>query len=174
MRKSILLLIVFLMGLGTMVHAQQDSESADLALYQKATKAIKDKKFVFKANLYDDGKRYHQVNPTENYIVLEDDIVTLSCMPKDGTGHAKKGKVSNFRLKTDKGGNLHLILSVKTYQSGFSRWNFYIDKGSNHCVVVVDPVENERGYIFIGELNPYNISDLNIPLGLNHLDRMKK
>ena len=72
--KQILLFIVCLFGLGTMaVHAQENSEPADLALYQKATKAIKDKKFVFKASLFDDGKRYYQVHHAQNYIVLEDD-----------------------------------------------------------------------------------------------------
>ena len=59
MKKTILFFLVFLLGLGTMtVQAQENSESTDLALYQKATKAIKDKKFVFKASLFDDGKRY--------------------------------------------------------------------------------------------------------------------
>ena len=51
--KQILLFIVCLFGLGTMVvHAQENSEPADLALYQQAVKAIKDMKFVLRANQF--------------------------------------------------------------------------------------------------------------------------
>ena len=72
--KQILLFIVCLFGLGTMaVHAQENSEPADLALYQQAVKALKDKKCVLRANQFidgDDGKLF-SVSPTENYVVLE-------------------------------------------------------------------------------------------------------
>lgn len=174
MRKSILLLIVFLMGLGTMVHAQQDSESTDLVLYQQATKAIKDKKFVFKASLYDDGRKYYNVQPEKNYIVLEDDMVTLACYDASGKLRDIEGKVSKYRLKTDKKGNLHLDISVKTRRNGFSRWNFNIKKGSNHCVVISNPVRKELGFVFIGELLPYDTSGLIAPFILNQLERIDK
>ena len=65
--KQFLLFIVCLFGLGTMVvHAQENNEPTDLMLYQQATKAIKDKKFLFKANLYSGEKRYYNVSPTAN------------------------------------------------------------------------------------------------------------
>lgn len=176
MRRTVLLFFVFLLGLGTItVQAQENSESADLALYQQATKAIKDKKFVFKANLYDDGKRSYQVHHAQNYIVLEDDVVTMSCrMSKTGNNYAIQGKVSDYRLKTDKQGNLHLSFSVKSNKSRLSKWNFYIKKGYNHCVVVSNPIRNDRGFTFIGDLETYDTSDLVIPLIYDQFNRITK
>lgn len=175
MKKTVLLFLVFLLGLGTMtVQAQENSESTDLALYQKATKAIKDKKFVFKASLFDDGKRYYQVHHAQNYIVLEDDVVTMSCRMSKGRNNAMQGRVSDYRLKTDKQGNLHLSFSVKSNKSRLSKWNFYIKKGFNHCVVVSNPMRNDEGFTFIGDLETYDTSELKLPLIYDQFNRITK
>lgn len=172
MKKTVLFFIVFLLGLGTMtVQAQENGESTDLALYQQAAKAIKDKKFVFKASLHDNGKRYQPVDPSRNYIILDDDIVTLSCYGTDGWSY--EGKITKYSLRTDKKGNLHLEISVKKGLKSISNWDFCIEKNSNRCVVVCDPVRAEDRFVFIGELFPYDTSGLYIPIIYRHFDRVE-
>ena len=174
--KQFLLLIICLLGLGTMTaQAQENSESTDLVLYQEATKAIKDKKFVFKACLYDDGKRYYQVDHAQNYIILENDLVTMSYHMTNGSANfrAMQGEVSEYRLKADKQGNLHLSFSVKSNRIKLSRWNFYIKKGSNHCVMVSSPIRHDEGFTFIGELVSYDTTGLNLPLIYEQLNRVE-
>ena len=100
--KQFLLFIVCLFGLGTMVvHAQENSEPADLALYQQAVKAIKDMKFVLRANQFidgDDGKLF-SVSPTMNYVVVEGDKVLMKYNPQYGIGNGKEGEIFNFKIK---------------------------------------------------------------------------
>lgn len=173
MNKAVLLFLIFLLGMGIMrVQAQDNSQSADLVLYQQAIKAIKEKKFVFKASLHDNGRRYQQVDPSRNYIILDNDLVTLSCY--DIRGWSYEGKITKYKLRTDKKGNLHLDISVKAGYNSISKWDFCIEKGSNHCVVVRNPVRAEARFVFTGELFPYNTSGLYTPIIYNNEDRMKK
>ena len=161
--KQILLFIVCLFGLGTMaVHAQENSEPTDLALYQQATKAIKDKEFLFKANLYSGEKRYYNVSPTTNYITLKDETVVMSFKSDAGTW-AYEGKVKKFAVKEDKKGNINVKMTIKTSYSTVIQLNITIHKGSNHCVVVGNPIKYFDKFLLIGELVPYDISNLVIP-----------
>ena len=79
MRKSILLLIVFLMGLGTIVaFAQEDQKVAvDQSFYEQAVKALEERKFIIKFHTVDyKGQRRKQLNDETNFLILEGDSVS--------------------------------------------------------------------------------------------------
>lgn len=161
MKNFILMLIVVLVGTNTLF-AQDDIKDTDLILYQQATKAIKDKEFLIKANLYSGEKRYYNVSPTANYITLKDETVVMSFKSDAGTW-AYEGKVKKFAVKEDKKGNINLKMTIKASYSTVIQLNITIHKGSNHCVVVGNPIKYFDKFLLIGELVPYDISNLVIP-----------
>ena len=114
--KQILLFIVCLFGLGTMaVHAQQDTIPTDSVLYQQAIQAFQNQKFILKVESYEDRTRTVSADQSMTYVVLEDGNITISCFP-EGTnayGWAKEGTIANYRMKTDKKGNLRVTVTYR-------------------------------------------------------------
>lgn len=162
--KQILLFIVCLFGLGTMaVHARENSEPADLALYQQAVKAIKDMKFVLRANQFidgDDGKLF-SVSPTMNYVVVEGDKVLMKYNPQYGIGNGKEGEISNFKIKEDKKGNIEVRMTMSSGATS-SKLKFYLEKGSDRCTFTCYPIRRNLKFKFIGVLTPFVASDIQL------------
>ena len=159
--KQILLFIVCLFGLGTMaVHAQENSEPADLALYQQAVKALKDKKFFFKVDRFNDNSRSLKADPFKTYVLMEDENVTISCYPNGFGGWAKEGKSSNYRMKTDKKGNLSVTMTFRDSFSGSAKFIFTLEKGSNRCIMTCSPIKYFRKFSLTGELLSSENADL--------------
>lgn len=155
--KYSVFLIVMLFVTGV-VKAQQENELMDVTSYDQAIQAIEDEKFVFKANLYDDGLKSYSVYPTSNYIMLDRKKFIISYdSPK--IRRRDEGTVTNFSSKMGPEGDVVIKLTAKL-KDEIVKLNFTIRKGSNHCVVLGSPVRYYHKFIFIGELVPYETSDL--------------
>ena len=161
-----------MLGLGTMaVQAQENSEPTDLVLYQQATKAIKDKKFVFKVDRFYDNSRSLKADPSKTYVIMEDENVTISCYPDGYGGWAKEGKSSNYQMKTDKKGNLKVTMTFRDEFYGSAKFIFTIKKGGNRCSMACNPIKYFRKFNFTGELLPYDNDLINT---YKFLDERKK
>lgn len=162
MKKLILMFVAILLGTSGLF-AQDCNKGTDLALYQQAVKAIKDKKFVLRANQFidgDDGKLF-SVSPAVNYVVLEGDKAFIRYSPEFGLGDSKDGDISNFKIKEDKKGNIELRMRIKNGVKS-AKLKFYLEKGSNRCSFACYPVRYHKKFKFIGVLTPFVASDLKL------------
>lgn len=159
--RQFLFFIVFLFGFGTItVHAQENSELADSVLYQQAVQALKDKKFFFKVDRFNDNSRSLKADPFKTYVFMEDENVTISCYPDGYGGWAKEGKSSNYRMKTDKKGNLSVTMTFRDGFYGSAKFVFTIEKGTNRCIMTCSPIKYFRKFSLTGELLSSEKADL--------------
>ena len=174
--RRFLFFIIFLLGFGTItVHAQQDSIPADSVLYQQAIQAFQNQKFILKVESYEDRTRTVSADQSMTYVVLEDGNITISCFP-EGTnayGWAKEGTIANYRMKTNKKGDLCVSMTVRRAPAGSAKLNFTIKKGSNRCVMTCNPIKYFHRFRFTGALIPYEESDLFRPYMWLHYRKSK-
>ena len=159
MKKFFLMLVAILVGANGLF-AQDANKETDLALYQQAVKAMKDRKFVFKVDRFYDNSRSLKADPSKTYVLMEDEKVAISCYPDGYGGWAKEGKSSNYRMKTDIKGNLSVTMTFRDGFSGSAKFVFKIEKGSNRCIMTCSPIKYFRKFSLIGELLPSEKSDL--------------
>lgn len=159
MRRFLLLFVLVLIGT-EISFAQQDSEPIDTTLYEQAVKAMNDRKFVFKVDRFYDNSRSLKADPSKTYVLMEDEKVVISCYPDGYGGWAKEGKSSNYRMKTDKKGNLSVTMTFRDGFNGSAKFVFKIEKGSNRCIMTCSPIKYFRKFSLTGELLPCEKSDL--------------
>lgn len=159
MRFYLLLLTFVCIGTGVSF-AQQDSIPTDSVLYQQAIQALKDKKFFFKVDRFYDNSRSLKADPFKTYVLMEDENVTISCYPNGYGGWAKEGKSSNYRMKTDKKGNLSVKMTFREGFSGSAKFIFTLEKGSNRCIMTCSPIKYFRKFSLTGELLSSEKADL--------------
>lgn len=164
MKKLIFLLAMLLLGLGTTFASDKKGENSnDNVLYEQAVKAIKAKKFALKANQYidgDDNGKLYNVSPSDNYILVDVDKAIVSCNPIGGKGFCKEGYISNFNMAEDVDGNINVGMIIKNKGSAKAKFNFFIEKGTNRCILTCNPIRFYYKFEFIGNLTSYDTSDL--------------
>ena len=182
------MLIIALMSFGLgMVNAdgpdnlkvEGNDVKTDLVLYQQATKALKDKMFLLKADRFDnrsadiyDVDRNYSVSPNGTYVLLNGNDFLLS-MHLGEVGRYSQGligSVSDLKMKEDKKGNIVVSMLMKDKQykrcQGVSRIKLTLKKGTNKCVLTCFPLARTwRTFEISGELFPYETSDL-VSVGL--------
>ena len=152
MRKSILLLIVFLMGLGTIVaFAQEDQKVAvDQSFYEQAVKALEDRRFIVRFHTMDyRGQKRKQLNNETNFLILEGDSVSYQYddgqreyLNMDGTTvsynipEIQRGYATDVKIKKNDTDNYSLSMSVKVKGTKGTPTKFKIK------IVLVDKTEN--------------------------------
>lgn len=162
MKNFFLMLVAILMGTNALF-AQDANKETDLALYQQAVKALKDKKCVLRANQFidgDDGKLF-SVSPTENYVVLEGDKAFIRYNPQYGISNSREGSISNFKIKEDKKGNIEVRMTISDGGPS-AKVKFYLEKGSNRCAFTCYPLRYNKKFKLVGTLTPYVASDLKL------------
>ena len=75
-------------------------------------------------------------------------------------GWAKEGKSSNYRMKTDKKGNLSVTMTFRDGFSGSAKFIFTLEKGSNRCIMTCSPIKYFRKFSLTGELLSSEKADL--------------
>ena len=162
MRNLFLMLMAILIGTN-ILFAQDANKDSDLALYQQAVKAIKDRRFVLRANQFIDGNdgKLFSVSPTMNYVIVEGDKAFIKYTPQYGLGNSKEGEISNFKIKENKNGNIEVRMTM-TNGGASAKLKFYLEKGSDRCAFTCYPVRRNLKFKFIGILTPFVASDLQL------------
>ena len=153
-----MILVMILLSTGFAL-SQQQYESSDLVLYQTAIKAIKDRNFVFRANTYDDGHHLYSVDPKRNFIILEDDKVTIQIYESAQNSFAAEFSPSNFKMKMNKSGDVNFEMLCKNKGNSL-KIKITVEKGSGKCIVRGVPINFHSSFVLMGELSEYNVSDL--------------
>ena len=157
-----LFFILFLFGT-IIVHAQENSEQTDSVLYQQALQAFQDQKFILKIESYEDygdyGDRVRPVKPvkSKSYVVMWNGNMVISCYPAENNASAvlRGGRVANYRMKTEKKGNLIVTMNFSDRSAGDAKLIFRLKQGSNHCELACIPVRHFYKLNITGKLFPY-------------------
>ena len=167
MKRTILLFLVLLLGLGTMsVHACLDGGTEDSALYELAIKAIESRKFVIRANTlsFKQG-RSANVDSESNFVVLDNEKATIQVHTyKQGSSDfapvLQEGKVSNLTQRYNKKGDV--LLDAKVQNGPFiMKMNIRLKKGTNVAYVRVSSIGNDGDFSLIGTMMPGDIKEVN-------------
>ena len=157
--RRFIFFIVFLLGLGTItVHAQQqDSIPTDSVLYQQAIQAFQDQRFRLKVNSYEDHVRPIKPVQSMSHVVLWNGNIVISCYPggNDASAVLRGGRVANYRMKTDKKGNLIVTVTYRDDEGRAAKLIFRLKQGSNHCSMTCNPIKFFSKFSLTGELLPY-------------------
>lgn len=158
--RRFLFFIVFLLGLGTItVHAQQDSIPTDSVLYQQAIQAFQNQRFRLKVNSYEDHVRPIKPVQSKSYVALWNGNIVISCYPggwaNSSSGWLSGGRVANYRMKTDKKGNLRVTVTYRDDAGRAAKLIFRLKQGSNHCSMTCNPIKFFGKFSLTGELLPY-------------------
>lgn len=155
MKRMLFLLMTILLGMNVSFASDKESkkDAENMALYEEAVKAVKEKKFVVKYHTTD-VKEYHyepavrkRLNSLTNFLVV-DGNTTLSQYdngrriygfnsvgtPNYHAPKAKEGKVSDVSVQIDAKGKVTCILS---YNNNSEITEITFKKGSNECTIIV-------------------------------------
>ena len=167
--KRFLLLIICLFVLGSMtVQAQQSSadieQTGDEALFKQTVEAIKNGKFVLKADkLYSkDENQTFTVNNQCNYLIMENDKAIVQVTNSDHIGFYEEHKVSDVKIKTDKKGNLLYNALLKDSRKAI-RVKIKIRKDTNCGEAIFSSIKKSGNYILTGSIQSkdiYNVAKL--------------
>ena len=167
--KRFLLLIICLLGMGTMtVKAKQSpadfEQTGDEALFKQTVEAIKNGKFVLKADkLYSkDENQTFTVNNQCNYLIMENDKAIVQVTNSDHIGFYEEHKVSDVKIKTDKKGNLLYNALLKDSRKAI-RVKIKIRKDTNCGEAIFSSIKKSGNYILTGSIQSediYNVAKL--------------
>ena len=167
--KQFLLLIICLLGMGTMtVKAKQSpadfEQTGDEALFKQTVEAIKNGKFVLKADkLYSkDENQTFTVNNQCNYLIMENDKAIVQVTNSDHIGFYEEHKVSDVKIKTDKKGNLLYNALLKDSRKAI-RVKIKIRKDTNCGEAIFSSIKKSGNYILTGSIQSkdiYNVAKL--------------
>lgn len=152
---------MLLLGLGTTFASDKKGEknSNDNVLYEQAVKAIKDKKFVFKGDLYEDKSRQCAVDSKRNFVILEEEKVTVQVYESPQNSWAIEGRPSNFKMRTNKTGDVNFEMLLKNKGNSL-KLKFSMKENGNKCILRAIPINFHTGFTLSGEIMQYNVSDL--------------
>ena len=161
--KRFLLLIICLLGMGTMtVKAKQSpadfEQTGDEALFKQTVEAIKNGKFVLKADkLYSkDENQTFTVNNQCNYLIMENDKAIVQVTNSDHIGFYEEHKVSDVKIKTDKKGNLLFNALLKDSRKAI-RVKIKIRKDTNCGEAIFSSIKKSGNYILTGSIQSEDI-----------------
>ena len=161
--KRFLLLIICLLGMGTMtVKAKQSpadfEQTGDEALFKQTVEAIKNGKFVLKADkLYSkDENQTFTVNNQCNYLIMENDKAIVQVTNSGHIGFYEEHKVSDVKIKTDKKGNLLFNALLKDSRKAI-RVKIKILKDSNCGEAIFSSIKKSGNYILTGSIQSEDI-----------------
>ena len=161
--KRFLLLIICLLGMGTMtVKAKQSpadfEQTEDEALFKQTVEAIKNERFVLKADkLYSkDENQTFTVNNQCNYLIMENDKAIVQVTNSDHIGFYEEHKVSDVKIKTDKKGTLLYNALLKDSRKAI-RVKIKIRKDTNCGEAIFSSIKKSGNYILTGSIQSEDI-----------------
>lgn len=144
-----------------------EEEAADMAAYQTAVEALKDKKFVLEADqvVFRNGMSAF-VSSNTNFVLMCGDKATVQVAfntsfpgPNGIGGVTVDGVPSEVKTNIDKKGNVNYSFSV--LGTGISAQIFIrMNKGSNSASVTVSPNFNNRNLTLNGKIIPLEDSNI--------------
>ena len=190
MKKFIALLALVLVSASTMMYAQEsnaairradrkaerDAERAklraeeqvqDMAAYQQAVQALKNKQFVLEANqvIFRNGMSSFVTSNT-NFVLMNGNRATLQTAfntpypgPNGIGGVTVDGSTSDMQITTDKRGNVNCQFSIQGI--GISAQIFIsLTNGGNNATVTISPNFNSNTMTLSGNLVPLDQSNI--------------
>ena len=190
MKKFIALLALVLVSASTMMYAQEsnaairradrkaerDAERAklraeeqvqDMAAYQQAVQALKNKQFVLEANqvIFRNGMSSFVTSNT-NFVLMNGNRATVQTAfntpypgPNGIGGVTVDGNSSDMKMNIDKKGNVNCSFSVQGI--GISAQIFIsLTNGGNNATVTVNPNFNNNTITLSGNIVPLDQSDV--------------
>ena len=161
--KQFLLLIICLLGMGTMTAQAKQSpadfeQTGDEALFKQTVEAIKNGKFVLKADkLYSkDENQTFTVNNQCNYLIMENDKAIVQVTNSGHIGFYEEHKVSDVKIKTDKKGNLLYNALLKDSRKAI-RVKIKIRKDTNCGEAIFSSIKKSGNYILTGSIQSEDI-----------------
>ena len=161
--KQFLLLIICLLGMGTMTAQAKQSpadfeQTGDEVLFEQAAEAIKNGRFVLKADkLYSkDENQTFTVNNQCNYLIMENDEAIVQVTNSGHIGFYEEHKVSDVKIKTDKKGNLLFNALLKDSRKAI-RVKIKIRKDSNCGEAIFSSIKKSGNYILTGSIQSEDI-----------------
>lgn len=183
MKKILLLLVVAILGIGTMMAqdkaAQKEAKKAEkeakkaaeeaeqMALFEQAQQALQDKDFVVEAERVEFKRgSYVYVTPSTNFVSLKDNRASIQLAfngPRSGPngigGITVEGTISNYTSKTDKKGNITVSMMVQGVGVS-ANVTLKLLEGTNRCLATVSPNFNSNRVTFNGYLYPSDQSNI--------------
>ena len=151
--KKILILLGILGLLTTVSPAQNkkaEKEAAAKAQFDKAVAAIEAKEFVIIVDTYDGADRTIQTNTdVANFLSFEKESVFLQGITA-GNQYTNKLAVSEYKLETDKKGNVIVEMQVKGFYI-VAKIEIFMKKGGNYADVVINATKG-KSIRFSGEI----------------------
>ena len=190
MKKFIALVALVLVSASTMMYAQESNAAArraerkaqrdaeraklraeeevqDMAAYQQAVQALKNKQFVLEANqvIFRNGQSAF-VSTTTNFVMMNGQKSTVQVAfntpypgPNGIGGVTVDGNASDMKITTDKKGNVNCSFSVQGI--GISAQIFIsLTNGGNNATVTVNPNFNNNTITLSGNIVPLDQSDV--------------
>lgn len=179
MKKIVLLAFVTLFGCAGYAQAQttekekarQEKKEAERAmeqaLFEEAKQAIEEKAFTLEADrvIFKRGRNAF-VSSNTNFVMVNGDEASVQVafnIPVSGPnglgGVTVDGNVSDYKVRTDKKGNVYLTMSVMG--TGISaQVSISLPYGSNNASVEILPNFNSNRLTLSGELLPLDKSDV--------------
>ena len=178
MKKFMLIIALVSFGIGmafadgpeTMKVDGNDAKT-DLVLYQQATQALKDQKFLVKVNrlsirgIYDhDPQKTFSTSDGTTYVLLNGNDISISLRygRANQYGDGLVGIISDIKLKEDKKGNIIAHTMMKRKKHGGSEYRkailkLSIKKGTNECILACHTLRGfgMNDFELTGELVPY-------------------
>lgn len=92
-----------------------------------------------------------------SHVVLWNGNIVISCYPGENNASAvlRGGRVANYRMKTDKKGNLIVTVTYRDDAGRAAKLIFRLKQGSNHCSMTCNPIKFFSKFSLTGELLPY-------------------
>ena len=159
--RRFLFFIIILLGFRTItVQAQQDSIPTDSVLFQQAVQAFQDQRFRLKVNSFEDHVRPIKPVQSKSFVALKDGHIVISCYPGGGSPYNlsavfRGGRVANYRMKTDKKGNLKVTMTYRDDAGRSAKLIFRLKQGNNYCSMTCTPIKYFSKFSLTGELLPY-------------------
>ncbi|WP_148371755.1 DUF4251 domain-containing protein [Bacteroides bouchesdurhonensis] len=189
MKKFIALLALVLVSASTMMYAQSDAAARraerkaqrdaeraklraeeqvqDMASYQEAIQALKNKQFVLEANqvVFRNGMTAF-VTPNTNFVLMNGNRATVQTAfntsypgPNGIGGVTVDGNSADVKMNIDKKGNVFCSFNVQGI--GISAQVFInMSSGSNNASVTVSPNFNNNNLTLNGNIIPLNQSNI--------------
>ena len=189
MKKFIALLALVLVSASTMMYAQSDAAARraerkaqrdaeraklraeeqvqDMASYQEAIQALKNKQFVLEANqvVFKNGMTAF-VTPNTNFVLMNGNRATVQTAfntsypgPNGIGGVTVDGNSADMKMNIDKKGNVFCSFNVQGI--GISAQVFInMSSGSNNASVTVSPNFNSNNLTLNGNIIPLNQSNI--------------
>lgn len=184
MKRVLFVLVVLLMGAGTMV-AQQDKaaekaarkaekearkaaeEAEQMALFEQGVHALNAQDFVLEAERVEFKRgQFVYVTPSTNFVSMQGERATIQLSfniaaagPNGIGGITVEGSASNIEMKTDKKGNVSYSMMVQGVAVS-ANVTIRMVKGSNKCTATVTPNFNSNRISFTGYLYPSDQSNV--------------